>query len=180
MSSFFFRTRLLLLLPLILVNPVSAQTTEMQLKAAFLYRFSQFAEWPAVVYSEKNDKFILCTDDTSDFFQALEIIQGKPVNHGEMQIRKISSSREMNGCHMLYIQTSDSKQLATYLEQGSKYQVLTVSDVNGFAAAGGMIELIKVDNRIHFEINQYAATQAGIKFSAQLLKLAKVVYTNGQ
>ena len=78
-------------------------------------------------------------------------------------------------CHVAYIAESEDRRLPQLLRAMRKLPVLTVSDIDGFAEAGGMLALVQNDDRLQFEVNRDAATLAGLRLSSQLLKLARTV-----
>ncbi len=143
--------------------------SEYTIKAAFLYNFSRFTQWPE--FTTPNGHFNLCIIGNNPFGDVLQHIEGKEV-HG--RILKISQSRneDMSKCHIAFFSKQTSSRIVGLIHKASKLPVLTVSDIEGFADKGGVIELQIVNNKVRFYINIDAADKAGITISSNLLKLA--------
>ena len=152
---------LLLLLCALLVGAGSLSTAhaapaaspEYQVKAAFLYNFMKFVDWPSDGLNSATtiSLGILGRDPFED---ALE---------------------EVKGCDLLFICASEKGRLSQILKFTQNYRMLTVADQDGFCEAGGMINLVFVKNRVGFEVNVAAASRARLRISSQLLKLARSV-----
>lgn len=174
--SGFFRIALLLLL----ASPVAARAQtpslpENQIKAAFLYNFAKFTEWPGEAKEGFEGGFVLCITGNDPFGVAFEAIEGKPMRGQPFRVRRRVMLEELKGCHMLFVPESEERRMAAILKAASVHPVLTVGDVEGFALAGGMIELALTGSRMQFDINLAPANRANLKISPQLLKLARSV-----
>lgn len=175
------RTRLCRWSALVLIlcglgTPALAQQVERPLKAAFLYRFAQFVEWPPGTWEAPTQPFVLCVLGPDVFEGALDTIAGKAVRGQALTVKALSSPRQLGQCHMAFISRPDAETLQSALSQSRSHHVLTVSDQPGFAAAGGMIQFVSQDNRLQFEINHGAARAGGLQVSSKLLHLARRVY----
>lgn len=159
-----------------LLSHALAEDMERQLKAAFLYRFAQFVEWPQEADAERSRQLVLCLLGTDVFEGALNTIVGKTVRERELAVRFIASPRQLGQCHMVFLGQPGPEAMKTTLMQSRNAHVLTVSDQPGFAAAGGMIELVRQGTRLQFEINLGAAREAGLLVSSNLLRLARRIY----
>ena len=153
----------------------SDQDKEYQIKAAFLYNFAKFVEWPDTALSNDSDALNVCILGDDPFGDAIESIKGKTVKGKKVIIKNYTSIEDIKECHVLFICSSEKKKLTSILMDVRNLHVLTVSDMEEFCGHGGMINLIPVNNRIGFEINLSAAHRAGLNISSQLLKLAKDV-----
>jgi hypothetical protein len=165
-----------LLLLIGLLSHAAAEDLERQLKAAFLYRFAQFVEWPHEAGGEPSRQLVLCMLGTDVFEGALNSIAGKTVRERELVVKFVASPRQLGQCHMVFLAEPGPEVLKTTVNQGRQAHVLTVSDQPGFAASGGMIELLRQNNRLQFEINLGAAREAGLVVSSNLLRLARRIY----
>jgi hypothetical protein len=165
-----------LLLFLGLSSHAAAEDLERQLKAAFLYRFAQFVEWPHEAEGERSRQLVLCVLGTDQFEGALYSIVGKPVRERELVVKFIAVPRMLGLCHMAFFAQPGLEATKAALQQSRQAHVLTVSDLPGFAASGGMIELVRQDKRLQFEINLGAAREAGLQISSNLLRLARRIY----
>ena len=157
---------------------VIAEPTEAQIKAAFIYRFAQFTTWPEQQFPADASKFVLCVASNDEFYSDMRIVEGKSLLNGVLTLKRIQSLQSTDECHSLFIQNVAANAINQSITLLVKRPLLTVSDIPGFAKQGGMIELVNADRHIRFDINQSAAERVGISFSAQLLKLARVVYSD--
>lgn len=149
----------------------AATTTEYEVKAAFLYNFAKFIQWPAA--DKAPGGINLCLLGQNPFGRALDALEGKSVQGKPLHVRHLSGPDEIAGCQMLFISDSEAAQVPRVLEELKNLQgVLSVSDIRGFADAGGMIELFIKSNRVRFAVNLGAATDAGLTVSSKLLRLA--------
>lgn len=149
--------------------------TEYQVKAAFLYNFSKFVEWPDKAFSNNTTSINICVLGRNPFGNSIDSISDKSVQGRTIQIIINPDSEHLNKCHILFISESEKGRLARIFNLLNYSSVLTVADLEGFASAGGMINLIMKDKKVSFEINLKAARKADLKISSQLLKLAVMV-----
>ncbi|MDA8137420.1 MAG: YfiR family protein [Desulfobacteraceae bacterium] len=170
---------ILLLLPVVgcLLVPALAQQQvgEYQIKAAFLYNFAKFVDWPACNACNDSDFFIIGILGDDPFREEIEAIAGKSVKEKRLAIERSATLEGLKNCQVIFISASAKTDLPRILKKLKDQPVLTVGDTPGFAEAGVMINLYTADNKIRFEINPAAADQAGLKISSQLLKLARIV-----
>ena len=148
---------------------------EYQIKAAFLYNFAKFVEWPTEALIDPNAPIILGVLGKDPFGGALESIKGKSVKGRKVAIRRFKGMQDLKFSHILFVSSSEKKRLAQIMRTIKDWSVLTVGDMEQFTEAGGIINLIIERNRVRFEINLNAAERAGLKLSSKLLKLAKIV-----
>lgn len=163
-----------LLWALVASSSASAATAdENSVKAAFLYNFLGFTEWPETVFPSKETPFTLCTFAADGgLVQALATLTTKTLYGRPIAVRPVASETDIAACNLLYI---DSAGAATGPLLSMPAGVLTVSDAADFTERGGMIGLIRNDNRFAFNINAQSASRAGLQFSAKLLRLASNV-----
>lgn len=147
--------------------------TEYEIKAKFIYNFTKFVTWPESVHN--NESIKLCILGTDPFGSALNIVKGKKVRGSLLEFSTAGYSENINNCHILFISRSEKNNFSDILSLCKNFPVLTIADTPGFCNEGGIITLIRADNKIRFEINTDAAKQAGIKISSHLLKLARIV-----
>jgi len=149
--------------------------TEYQVKAAFLYNFTKFIEWPDTAFSDNMAPVKICILGENPFNASLDAIRDKTVRGRPLSIRMNPVIEKLDQCHILFISASEKKQLSHIIHGLNNASVLTVADMEGFTSAGGMINLVMQDNKVSFEINLKSARLAGLKISSQLLKLANTV-----
>jgi len=155
--------------------PSDAESLEHQVKAAFLYNFAKFVEWPQT-NPEVGGSFTLCMLGGDPFGPVLESTTGGKKVHGvPFTLRRIASTKETEGCRILFISASERKRFSKILEEIGGSELLTVSESPGFASQGGMINFFLEDDKVRFEINLEVVRRAGFQFSAQLLQLARLV-----
>lgn len=144
---------------------------EYSVKAAFLYNFFKFVEWPLL---ETETSFSLCLLGEDPFGAALSAVEGKQAQQRTVQVLRNISLSTIKNCHLLFVSEPAESQLDSVLSNLGDTPVLTVGDTDNFVSSGGIIALIKEDNRVKVEINLQAAEKRKLKISSQLLKLAHV------
>ena len=146
--------------------------SEYQVKAAFLYHFTRFVEWPASAFDHAGNSIKICVMGQDPFGPAADIIRGNIAQERVIQVTTLDNMDDpLDGCHVLFLK-ADVKDTAGVLARIKGRPILTVSDTEGFTDMGGMIKFVTVDNRIRFEINSRAANDSGLHVSSSLMKLA--------
>lgn len=154
----------------------SSAASEYTVKAAFLFHFAQFVEWPAEAFADANSPLTYCTIGEDAFRGALEeSVNGKSIGNRRLQVKHVKELEQIAGCQVLFIAAGEKKRHGEELAMASKRPVLTVGETDGFATEGGIIGFFREQNKIRFEINLDAAGKAQLKISAKLLSLAKTV-----
>ncbi len=157
----------------------SLSQREYQIKAAFLYNFVKFVEWPADRFADESSSIILCVIGKDPFGATLEeTVAGKIVKGRHIVIKRIDNVDDLDACHVLFVGSSEREQLWQIVANSHEANVLTVGDMDDFIEFGGVIELTKSANKIRFQINLTAAKQAQLKLDLKLLKLASSVTKN--
>jgi hypothetical protein len=159
---------------------VSAQLvrpSEAELKAAFVYNFIKFTEWPAEEMANKNEPFVVSVLGKDPFGAALDkTIEGESFHQKPIVVRRFSRMEESVGnSQVIFISASEESNLPAILKVLEGQAILTVSEIENFAQRGGMIKLAKESNKLVFEINVDVAKRAKLAMSAQLLRLARIV-----
>jgi hypothetical protein len=159
---------LTLLRPFCLAGEVESHL-EYQVKAAFLFNFLKFVEWPPaaagapwVIGVLGHDPFGAMLDET---------VRGKIVNGRKIEVRRYSQASDVKDCNILFIGRGDYERIGIPVQAG----MLTVGEAPGFLKAGGAINFYLEDNRVRFEIRPAAAGGAGLHVSSQLLKLGRAL-----
>lgn len=152
------------------------EVSEYQVKAAFLYNFVKFVEWPVVI-SESNQKPIVIGILGPDPFGPVldQTFADKMVRGRRFELRRYRDVQELQLCHVLFVSSAMKRDWSKVLGAVQGTPVMTVSDEGGFVESGGIIELLLEDNRIRFDINLNEGKRSGLKISAQLLQLARRV-----
>lgn len=151
--------------------------SEYQIKAAFLFHFAQFVDWPVDAFKHADSPLIYCTLGEDPFHGVLDAsLNGKTVGARALQVRHLRKVAEAQGCHVLFIGMEQRKGIGAALASLDRSPTLTVGEAESFAAEGGMIGFCLEENKVRFEINVGAAERANLKISARLLALAKTVF----
>jgi hypothetical protein len=155
----------------------AAPGRECEIKAAFLYNFTKFVDWPAQTFSNADAPIVMGVLGDSPCVQALErLVKDRKVNGRTLVVRRIASAAEAKVTQMLFVGAAQEAQFAGLEPALHSLPVLTVGESPGFATLGGTIDFVPQGDKIRFEINIDAAEHAGLKISAQLQKLAAAVH----
>ena len=145
---------------------------EYEVKAAFLYKFASFVEWPIGL---TNGPLCIAVVGQDPFGSALdEVVKGKDVDGRGFQIKRFKPGQDTAGCHIVFISASEKGRMRAILAKLQGSGILTVSEIPGFCQAGGMIDFELQDGKIRFEINPDAAERAKLKISSKLLSVARI------
>jgi hypothetical protein len=163
--------------------PATNAPLEYEVKAAFLFRFAQFVEWPADTFKGASEPFTYCTIGEDPFHGALErTLNGKTIGQRPLRVQHLGGagagpgSAKIGECQVLFVGgPGDKKRVAETLASTGGLPILTVGEAEQFAQNGGAIGFCTEENKIRFEVNLDAAGKAGLKISAKLLALAKTV-----
>ena len=155
--------------------------SEGPIKAAFLFNFARYVEWPAVVFENETTAIRLCVMGENAFDQVVSAtVSGRSVGSRPVAVAKVESLDGASGCHLLFLDQSVEAPAPMVAGRLGELAIFTISDQPGFAAGGGIANFILVDQKIRFEINPSAARRAGLKISSSLLRLAKRVGEDGR
>ncbi len=153
----------------------------LKVKAAYLYNFAKFIEWPDDALGDEEAPFVIGVLGDDPFGQILDTtVKAKTIATRPVKIRRLLWSKqedraEVKSCQILYISNSERSRLKEIFAALEDQPILLVADIAGFASDGGMIGFVLEKQRIIFEINRESLGQAKLKASAKLLKLARIV-----
>ena len=148
--------------------------SEYQVKAAFLYNFVKFVEWPATPAAQEGP-IEICVLGKDPFGGALErVVEGKTVNDRALVIRHFGDIAAARSCQVLFVSTSEAGRVSEIVKAVRGWSVLTVSEINRFSERGGIINFLMEGQRVRFRINTKMAASAGLTISSKLLELAVV------
>jgi hypothetical protein len=162
-----------LLRPVMTVDLHAQVAPDAAVKAAFIYNFGKFAEWPALAPGVPIVVCIIGDDDIGAAF--VETVRGQSIKGHALELGRPNGSAEWPGCHMLFVANAQVRQATSGLTAVRTAPVLTISDNRGFAESGGIIELYAESGRMRFAINLDAVERSGLRLSSRLLGLAKVI-----
>jgi hypothetical protein len=149
---------------------------EYQVKAAFIYNFAKFVEWPPQVFKTSTDPITICVLGQNPFGNALqEAVSGKTVEGRTFIVRQLSSELAATGCQILFVSSSERKRLQAILGNVKTTGVLTVGETETFASEGGVINFRIEAGTVRIQVNVDAAEQAKLRISSKLLSLAQIV-----
>jgi hypothetical protein len=153
----------------------AAAPSEYRLKAAFLWNFAKFVEWPTNAFANDTAPFVIGVLGKSPFGQDLEkTVNGKLINTHPIEIRVFDTTADARQCHLLFVSASETARVGEIVKTLAGTPVLTVGDTEtgSFTENGGMIKFVFEGNKIRFQINDNAAKSASLKISSKLLSLA--------
>jgi hypothetical protein len=155
-------------------TPVAAQeASASQVKAAFLYNFAKFVEWPPGAFASNPDVITLGILEREPWAAALEALQGKEVQGRKLVVKRCLNLEELKKCQIFFASAAEKPGLVQIMAALQGLPILTVTDeVDDFARLGVIINLTRVDDKIRFGIDAHNAEICGLKISSQLLKLA--------
>ena len=151
-------------------------TTEYQVKAAYLFNFGQFVEWPAHTAAAANAPFVIGVVGKDPFGKTLDdVVRGETLGGRQLVVQRFQDAREITDCQILFISRSESERLDETIEALRGRHVLTVTDIEGAEKRGAMIVLVNDHKRIRMRINLAAAKASDLVISSKLLRPAEVV-----
>ena len=154
----------------------NSKPTEYQVKAAYLYNFGRFVEWPAKSRAAKDGPFTICVLGQDPFGPTLNAILADETIAGKNVVtERIPRPEDAVKCQILFISSSEESQLKHILATLDTASVLTVSDLPQFSRSGGMVQFVLEGTRVRFEVNLAPTEHAGLTLSSELLKLATSV-----
>ena len=190
---------LMILVPVLLAAPIAATvraestpSREYHIKAAFLYNFIKFVDWPQDI-NETNETITIGIIGNDLFGSSFETLKNKLVKDKKVIIRRFESFEKLKkfkknkddellsqldallGCNVLFISSSEKNNLSDIIKILGNSPVLTVAQMSNFLESGGIINFVEKDKKVAFEINVIAAKRARLKIRSKLLRLAERV-----
>ena len=170
-------------LALIVVSGTAASWTvqaqavdEYQVKAAYMYNFAKFVDWPAGALGSPTQPIAFCVLGQTPLSQALrDTLSGKVVDQRPLVFRQLSDSKLASKCQALFIGAADKKQMRQALDEVKSLSVLTVGEVENFTDDGGIVRFLLEAGRVRLEFNLEAAGEARLRISSRLLSLGRAV-----
>jgi hypothetical protein len=150
--------------------------TEFQVKAAYLFNFLKFVEWPDDPGSDPHGKWVIGFVGDSPIGNELsQLVEGKNVLGRDLLVKKFQPADNLRACNILFISESEKKRLPSILAELRGSSVLTAADMDNFIGSGGMIQFVVEDARVRVAIDVGATSRAHLKISSKLLSLARSV-----
>ena len=160
---------------LLAFRPAAAQESaslEYGVKAAFLYNFTKFVEWPASAFPERGS-LRLCVFGSDPFGKSLQtVVEGEQAQGRPITLLRLDSLGDPRLCHILFLSRKETERLPAVLAAVQGAPVLTVGEAPGVLEKGGGVNFVLKEGKVRFEINQAAVEGNGLKMSSKLLRLA--------
>jgi len=151
---------------------VAQDVTEPALKAAFIYNFARFTTWPADLPA--TDSFVICVLGDAAVGDALaRAVAGRQLMERPIAISPVAVAAPKRGCRILYVSGVPVRQAADLVGELRDAPVLTISNIEGFASAGGMTQFFFEHGQLRFRIHHESAKRAGLQISSKLLIMAR-------
>lgn len=159
-----------------LVGGEDVTAEEYHIKAAFLYNFGKFAEWPKSAFSSTDQPFVLGVVGKDPFGRVLEeLTEGKSLAGHRLVVRRFDTPEAIGDCHLLFVSSSLAEDYDAVLKKVAGKPTLTVGDTPEFARKGGIVGFYVEERKVRFEINVDASRRASIVLSSKLLKVGKIL-----
>lgn len=154
----------------------SAATKEYEVKAAFLFHFTQFVEWPDSTFADADAPFCIGVLGDDPFGTTLDqIVKDETVHKHKISIKRSHDAADLKGCQILFVSNSEKDHLQQILSSLNESSILTVGESDGFTRQDGIINFYLDEKKVRFEIKPDAAKRRGLKISSQLLGLGRIV-----
>jgi hypothetical protein len=151
---------------------------ELQVKASLLPKLAAFVAWPTNVFSDPSRPIRLGVLGSHPFRSQLErAVIGQTADGRPLQVLRVTDAASAAACHLVFISPSERAQALQLLRALKGKPVLTVGDWEDFARDGGVVNLVKIDGRVRFQVNLDAAQENGLTISAKLLQVSQVIRT---
>ena len=149
---------------------------EYEIKAAFLYNFAAFVEWPRSAFSEADAPIVICIVGADPFDGSLErTFQGKTAQGRALSIRRVAALKDAKGSHVVFLPSGESGRMGELAGLLAGTPALLVGESDGLARKGAVFNFAVEDSRVKLEVNAGAAEKAGLRLGSKLLKIARRV-----
>jgi hypothetical protein len=146
---------------------------EYEVKAAFLYNFAKFVEWPS---GRGDEPFVVAVVGDDPFGEALErTLAGKTVSDRRLVVRRAPAVEDVTGADIVFVSSSESARLPQVLKHLEGTPTLTVGEMDDFVGRGGMVGFRVLDDIVRFDVNLDRVSKARLKMSSQLVRIARRV-----
>jgi uncharacterized protein DUF4154 len=159
---------------------LAVAATPAAVEAVFLFNFTQFVDWPPQAFADPGAPIVIGVLGSDPFGAALdEVVQGEVVRGHPLIVRRSQRIDDLTGSQILFISRSEHAHLGSILAALKGRSTLTVSDLEEFANAGGMICFMLMENKVRLQVNLEATKTAGLTLSSKLLRVAQIVGPGG-
>ena len=152
------------------------QASEYRVKAAFLYKFGAYIEWPDGSFQRPDSPLVIGVLGADALAEELaQIVAGRNVNGRPVSVRKLRAGGSIEGLHILFVGRGDGGRLAEILASAKGRPLLTVTESEQALELGSMINFVLVDDKVRFDVSLLPADLGSVKISARLLAVARKV-----
>lgn len=152
------------------------QASEAAVKAAFVYRFASYVEWPPQAFAAPDSPFVFGVTGAEDIAMELEqLVRGRGVENRPAVVRRVKEGEPLTGLHLLFVGRRDAPRLPAITQAAGRLSVLVVSDADRGLETGSVINFVAVEDRIGFEVSIEAAERSNLKISSRMLGVARRV-----
>jgi hypothetical protein len=156
----------------------SADALEHRVKAAYLYKFAGYVDWPAAAFADADTPITFGVIGSEPLASELSaVVAGRTINNRNLSVRRLKAGDALTGVHILFVGTAESSRLGQLARSARPHAVLTVSESEGALDQGSVINFIVSDRRVRFEVALDSAEKSGIRLSSRLLAVAQQVRT---
>jgi hypothetical protein len=146
------------------------------LKAAFVFNFVRFTDWPAETTGPVSSPLVVCMLEAGNVAEEFrQISRGRTPSGRPIEIRVTRKDDQLRSCHALYVSGLDQKQSDQLIASLNDTSVLTISDDERFAERGGLVNFVLQNNTMGFAVNVAAVQRSRLQLSAKVLALARIV-----
>jgi hypothetical protein len=157
----------------VIAHSAPSDASARESEAALIIKIVKFVHWPPGTFTSSGGIVRLCVVGADEGGDLIDRLAGQKLQDKTIAVARVASSAEsVTACHIVFIRKSERNRLIAVLDATARSPVLTMSDIEGFASAGGMVGFSASDGRTQFEINVAAAKRAGLAIGAQLLQIA--------
>jgi hypothetical protein len=155
-----------------------AAELEHQVKAAFLYKFAGYVDWPADRFQDPASPIVIAVmGDDAIAAELRDLVDGRSVQERPIMVRRIQAGESLADVHILFIGRTESARMERMLAAVHRHSILLVTDFQGAIMRGSAINFIIADRRLRFEVSIPAAEESGLKLSSRLLAVALRIRT---
>jgi hypothetical protein len=148
---------------------------EYQVKAAFIYNFVQFTQWPDKAFSSSDSPLVVAVFGSNPFGDSLQkAMEGKKLGNHPIVVKQLDSMDQIPSCQVLFVAASEEGHLDDVFRSAADHPILTIGEATTFCDKGGAMRFLIEGGKIRFEVNLDAVQKAGLHISSKLLNLAKI------
>lgn len=154
----------------------AGEVTESSVKAAFLYRFIGYVEWPPAVFRTPDSPYVIAVIGADDIAEKLRLmLVGRTAGHRGVEVRQLGINDALDQVHVLYVGNIAPTQMEMILKRAQQYPILSVTDFREAQHQPSAIQFKMIDNRIRFDVALDTAERSNLKISSRMLAVAHKV-----